>query len=98
MRISEWSSDVCSSDLHCVGLLCDRARTAALELGAGVQGMTMEQGGASSMSTLPFLRNFDLTGQVALVTGSARGLGRSAERRVGQEWCSTGRSRWTQFQ
>ncbi|MGE8613094.1 MAG: SDR family oxidoreductase [Achromobacter veterisilvae] len=27
------------------------------------------------MNTLPYLRNFDLTGQVALVTGSARGLG-----------------------
>ena len=27
------------------------------------------------MTTLPYLRNFDLTGQVALVTGSARGLG-----------------------
>ncbi|WP_278488345.1 SDR family oxidoreductase [Achromobacter insolitus] len=27
------------------------------------------------MNTLPYLRNFDLTGQIALVTGSARGLG-----------------------
>lgn len=30
---------------------------------------------ARKMKTLPYLRNFDLTGQVALVTGSARGLG-----------------------
>jgi gluconate 5-dehydrogenase len=29
----------------------------------------------TDMNTLPFLRNFELGGQVALVTGSARGLG-----------------------
>ena len=32
--------------------------------------------GAASMTTaLPYLKQFDLSGQVALVTGSARGLG-----------------------
>ena len=48
--------------------------------------------GAASMTTaLPYLKQFDLSGQVALVTGSARGLGLCIARALttADEWIAT---------
>src|SRR3546814_11969664 len=97
MRISDWSSDVCSSDL--------------LALVATVQVPNPEHRGYPREQIVGFahyLRNADGRGaEYALVIGDEwqrRGLGaplmgglRSAERRVGQECVGPCRSRWSPY-
>src|SRR3546814_19404565 len=84
MRISDWSSDVCSSDLAspvAAGLAClsDEERdlgVALVELGAAVTTVSLFAGGMLvEMASLP----------------------RSEERRVGKEGVSTCRHRWSPF-
>src|SRR3546814_19982104 len=89
MRISDWSSDVCSSDLFLEPLLqrlhdlvpvaerLDRLHLLGRQIffGDGLQ---------------PFLRDVD--GVLAIV-----GEQRSEERRVGKECVSTCRSRWSPY-
>src|SRR3546814_10379722 len=81
MRISDWSSDVCSSDL-------DRlARVAALtsrELAANGIGVDLDRG------------EVHLGGVISLPTFNRGIADRSEERRVGKECVSTCRSRWWQ--
>src|SRR3546814_2228752 len=89
LRISDWSSDVCSSDLR----LADDARRIILyrsgirrparRVGAGMvgpdpHGLLLGDGKA------------DLEGGADIHAGKRR----SEERRVGKECVSTGRSRW----
>src|SRR3546814_17411122 len=70
MRISDWSSDVCSSDLRQTALERPDARLRQMLRGAG--------------RTEPrVVRRIDDIGGP-----------RSEERRVGEEWMSTWRSRW----
>src|SRR3546814_7080940 len=90
LRISDWSSDVCSSDLfrRAEGELCarrdtggiDRAATCSRHSGSGA-------GGATAM------RRQD--GILPLAQGERKG--RSEERRVGKECVSTCRSRWSPY-
>src|SRR3546814_20708336 len=99
MRISDWSSDVCSSDLdnallrllHAVELAADLV--AAHELDADSAVSTLFQIGGEGQTAGAFDQ------QVALIeAGGAelqRHLGRSEERRVGKECVSTCRSRWS---
>src|SRR3546814_10303177 len=83
MRISDWSSDVCSSDL----IQLPKARLAALDranignvhLGVG------QAGQVGAFFTFVFRRRGPGTPD------------RSEERRVGKECVSTCRSRWTQY-
>src|SRR3546814_15688511 len=97
MRISDWSSDVCSSDLL--------AR--AKRVSAGVQrrkaGGTQSADGWSGMQGA---RRLLLDGMVPrkgsanapLITGLHEMVwGRSEERRVGNECVSTCRSRWSPY-
>src|SRR3546814_18795269 len=91
MRISDWSSDVCSSDLvgdeHLVedlvvdGLILDRDHIfdAAVEIARHPVGRRHEQ--------------------LHAVMRQRRAIGesRSAERRVGKEFVSTCRSRWSVY-
>src|SRR3546814_12157773 len=100
MRISDWSSDVCSSDLIGAGA----ERHARLHLtGIGIEyivaasrpaarkpGNVMVDGAhglSSAMSCHAPLRRTN-------AHRTARPT-RSEERRVGKEWVSTGRSRWS---
>src|SRR3546814_18032236 len=103
MRISDWSSDVCSSDL--VARL--RPSTiACAHAGAGLLGVwpafcaealveaSVEAGGAG------FFKCFGeaFTETIFLHTGQVRKFGnpgRSEARRVGKECVSTCRSRWS---
>src|SRR3546814_20758149 len=100
MRISDWSSDVCSSDLHgyvvgggvCLALACDfrlAADDAQLSLPEVDLGVPLTWGG---------------TARLVHEVGSARArelimladtVDRSEERRVGKECVSTCRSRWS---
>src|SRR3546814_8512919 len=100
MRISDWSSDVCSSDLGFTG--------ASGEFGG--MGYTGSQGFVGSTGAQGFTgsQGAGFTGSASTVAGPAGGPGpqgftgsqgiigfRSEERRVGKECVSTCRSRWS---
>src|SRR3546814_1349028 len=82
MRISDWSSDVCSSDLHPAGQL-DVAHALAAHLGQG------------DLDAALFADNAAVLHALVL---AAQALVRSEERRVGKECVSTCRSRWSPYQ
>src|SRR3546814_4612261 len=88
MRISDWSSDVCSSDLIL------RSGIGAIPIGqsdaARAIGMTYWQ----SMSTVILPQAFRIMMPMALTQMI---ILRSEERRVGKECVSTCRSRWSPY-
>src|SRR3546814_17050761 len=95
MRISDWSSDVCSSDLqqHAV----ERARALDQAFAAGRRDHQFDQ-----------LVDDGVLDAGVVAAGSFVGcraapilallVSRSEERRVGKECVSTGRSRWSPYQ
>src|SRR3546814_7890726 len=91
MRISDWSSDVCSSDLlAALRALPDAGRRSAC---------------ADAVMESPALRKrggegIDERMQVLWLEAAEKALAensRSEERRVGKEWVSTCRSRWAPY-
>src|SRR3546814_20825597 len=101
MRISDWSSDVCSSDLihrFCASGLEAVNNVAAqimagmsqAGIGGGVESMSRTFMGADSGAWCADPR-------VALHNYYAPQGIRSEERRVGKEWVSTCRSRWSPY-
>src|SRR3546814_20912541 len=102
MRISDWSSDVCSSDLEARAL---DLQALARHHGVGCLGFL--DGGVKEIALLEGVVGPDGAarlerggheavvheGQAADVGGSAED--RSEERRVGKESVSPGRSRWS---
>src|SRR3546814_12250261 len=90
MRISDWSSDVCSSDLRPQAPRSSRRRPDAGDL-AGDDRMTMRTG----LDHLPAVKRRELE-RVARVLFDAF-EDRSEERRVGKECVSTCSSRWSQY-
>src|SRR3546814_11600175 len=102
MRISDWSSDVCSSDLWSYGLY-DVAGFYSGDLHGLAE---LRQGVSSALAfglTQKRLRNVLRHAQNPAVRaiddrpGRARRNLRSEERRVGKECVSTCRSRWSTF-
>src|SRR3546814_20555132 len=105
MRISDWSSDVCSSDL--VALRVQRRlgpgrgkRTILIVLYILLARPDKLDGGRSTLCDLDGLLHII---EVAATPESSPGIGdrqmdffRSEERRVGKGCVSTGRSRWAQ--
>src|SRR3546814_5449086 len=90
MRISDWSSDVCSSDLL----------SYRLDANTFVVGLTLNILALGMTSFL--LETIDMTphraGQVTVpLPHDIPIIGRSEERRVGKECVSTGRSRWSPY-
>src|SRR3546814_8147688 len=83
MRISDWSSDVCSSDLDLRGPVVPGA--------AGADGGRRRAGGAGAQRLAVRAR------QARPARRAAGGARRSEERRVGKECVSTGRSRWPPY-
>src|SRR3546814_9395036 len=81
MRISDWSSDVCSSDLNSLfpatrqQKYCDHGRSVVL---------------LTTTCPIPFARS-------SCGSGGKPRYARSEERRVGKECVSTCRSRWSQY-
>src|SRR3546814_5468138 len=89
MRISDWSSDVCSSDL-CVLAACVEAGHGSVD-GRG----DAVAGGADRVA-----RPGDVKGSGRCLSVRNRSAGswrRSEERRVGKECVSTCRSRWSPY-
>src|SRR3546814_3737740 len=84
MRISDWSSDVCSSDLSPTssGGGHEAAPAAGCRPGRTGLGGREEIVAETAVERLSEFRGNDL---------------RSEERRVGKESVSTGRSRWSQY-
>src|SRR3546814_1838706 len=98
MRISDWSSDVCSSDL------VERRRDGAANAVAGQAALIAHElhGLVEGVLADAFLE-FTAMRQQVLLRGShhtqevAHDLDRSEERRVGKECVSTCRSRWSPY-
>src|SRR3546814_2576903 len=87
MRISDWSSDVCSSDLP--------ALIASLKLYPDAEALR-RAAPAIDVQVLKRLSAEDWIGDRANTPSSIRRL-RSEERRVGKECVSTCRSRWSPY-
>src|SRR3546814_7361696 len=85
MRISDWSSDVCSSDLHAVERAQGFDLVFVAEAVDRIDGRV--QGPAATAHQC-------LRRQLAAVAGDGTRGFRSEERRVGKECVSTCRSRW----
>src|SRR3546814_9582215 len=103
MRISDWSSDVCSSDLA-----IERVKYAAYEIGANcIVGLSIDMdeisGKGKSMFMLTAIGTAVIiekeVGEKVLPKSDEKleNVGRSEERRVGQECVSTGRSRGSPY-
>src|SRR3546814_18025296 len=99
MRISDWSSDVCSSDLSRITIVTSgtpmvieqiKAQLGRLVPVYDVHDLTLEGPHVSREMALVKISN---TGDPRIE--SLRIADRSEERRVGQECVSTGRYRWS---
>src|SRR3546814_14970990 len=105
MRISDWSSDVCSSDLTPGS--CSLASLVALaESGLEYEVRTVDANNRDEIARInPWGRvpalvlgsGTVLTETVAILFHVADRVPRSEERRVGKECVSTCRSRWSQY-
>src|SRR3546814_19304329 len=88
MRISDWSSDVCSSDLE---RLLDRVQRAGADVAEDDADRADHQPGQADDAVA--IRIAGVLG-FGSARGDCHGI-RSAERRVGKECVSTCRSRWS---
>src|SRR3546814_12553459 len=98
MRISDWSSDVCSSDLG-KGIKEQRKVVRILHrnsIQSVLWGRSLEQLVLKQVLVCPGVSN---TGLLFMTIPKYRKWPpkRSEERRVGKEWVSTGRSRWLPY-
>src|SRR3546814_17929751 len=95
MRISDWSSDVCSSDLPCDGLpIHDRG----LAYGDGLFETLRVAGGQARLVERHLQRLQDGCVRLAIPVDAnllRNELMRSEDRRVGKECVRTCRSRWS---
>src|SRR3546814_2690207 len=95
MRISDWSSDVCSSDLvlqaHVLHGLGQVQRLGRIRRLGPAMGDVAER--AAAGADLP--QDHEGRGAVAEALVDVRA--RSEGRRVGKEWVSTCRSRWSTY-
>src|SRR3546814_18895345 len=121
MRVSDWSSDLCSSDLNvcdnvgdCAGMAADLFETYAVTVVAtmvlasifftgGVADATMTYplgiGGVCIIASIVGTFFVKLGANNSIMGALYKGfvvsaLLRSAERRVGKDWVSTGKSVW----
>src|SRR3546814_19678959 len=97
MRISDWSSDVCSSDLRCDAR---QFRHGALFRSPALYSSIGEKSPAAG--TISFFSPFmsTLSSEACMQAQGTEGgpdSGRSEERRVGKECVSTCRSRWSPY-
>src|SRR3546814_12948876 len=98
MRISDWSSDVCSSDLFDMRTLIAMQPLAGLDLRAGLVLLGFVLGFGIKTPLFPVHTwlppaHVDAPGPASAILAGV--LLRSEERRVGKECVSTCRSRWS---
>src|SRR3546814_7701640 len=93
MRISDWSSDVCSSDLYIAG---DGA-THSLDLHTEAKAAFLEELDKTILAPRGLRYKAMFTGPTGTnaVEAALKLARRSEERRVGKECVSTSRSRWS---
>src|SRR3546814_10497679 len=89
MRISDWSSDVCSSDLKPWSLAVANDPAPSEQRGTIRGDEDFGGGGYSEFAMVP--------GDAVVYRGTDYLHGRSEERRVGKECVSTCRSRWSPY-
>src|SRR3546814_16522499 len=107
MRISDWSSDVCSSDLDAVAADADGAARRAVRIGSGGVGRARQPQRAvpvrigAQIQALPRRAVEARQRQKKSPPGDKPGglfvFLRSEARRVGKECVSTCRSRWSPY-
>src|SRR3546814_5701532 len=91
MRISDWSSDVCSSDLHAAAVVRGSYHSVVVvDMPFG----TYEASPQQAFESAAYLLKKSGAAAVKLEGGRAM---RSEERRVGKECVSTCRSRWSPY-
>src|SRR3546814_17060790 len=97
MRISDWSSDVCSSDLLAAAPATKKEKEEHVEV---KQSAGAQQGGQSSQGN-EIAAGYQTPSAIQLaaeptesVQVSTDGCPRAEERRVGHECVRTGRTRW----
>src|SRR3546814_10946941 len=98
MRISDWSSDVCSSDL--LGAVQNRLDSAVNNLQSTMTNLTearsrIEDVDFSAETTA--LAKAQILNQASTAMLAQANQSRSEERRVGKECVSTCRSRWSPY-
>src|SRR3546814_11279629 len=100
MRISDWSSDVCSSDLkqQFQNLVARESPGVNVNIVPTLRGTIVAFGGTrvADMSELPKDAWF-LRGERGVTYSDTLPEGRSEERRVGKECVSTCSSRWSPY-
>src|SRR3546814_18009610 len=94
LRISDWSSDVCSSDLAWTIHPCDRRPSMTEPSSSSTSSHQSLRPRALSVPGRPY-RGDCPTLACSMTSFALRQS--SAQRRVGQEGVSTGRSRWAAF-
>src|SRR3546814_12560412 len=97
MRISDWSSDVCSSDLY---LLAVDHIGVAIAIGPCLERREVRAGTGFRKALAPPVVDVGDTREKALllrIGPECRDDRRSEERRVGKECVSTCRSRWSPY-
>src|SRR3546814_18566053 len=99
MRISDWSSDVCSSDLVVVGHFAGTIPLAAVSLVHSIFMIVMVMGLGIAYGLTPLIaqENGRKNPMECGVLLSNSIWIRSEERRVGKECVSTFRSRWSPY-
>src|SRR3546814_12947613 len=98
MRISDWSSDVCSSDLGTMGYGLPAAIGA--QIAHPDKTVVCVSGDASVLMNIQELATatqHQTPVKLVLCTNQHMGMVRSEERRVGKECVSTCRSRWSPY-
>src|SRR3546814_11883292 len=92
MRISDWSSDVCSSDL--VAALAGDADDEVLR---ALRALPARQHEVLVLRYYLDLSEAEIASTLGISTGSVKTHARSEERRGGKECVSTCRSRWSPY-
>src|SRR3546814_17221123 len=101
MRISDWSSDVCSSDLSTQGCAVIVSGSGDIATAAIARHTAIQCGKAIGILNLvQRTRTFDIQhrdSQITVVVQCASDPFRSEERRVGKACVSTCRTRWSPY-